>query len=483
MSENLNTLRRHTSSGSDRTESKPPKRKFTLPSLAGILPWLLVAAFMLLLLWLFGDRFESGREVELVKVVTVRAQGNIPSGNTADAEEARRELSFDGPTLFQASGWIEPSPFTIRATALYSGVVDTVHVLEGERVQQGQLLATLVSEDAELDLKTAEAALRESKSSLQKYSSDADAARAALESLKLEIAAGQAHYDELKDQSDRLAKAGREVFRESEINQARLKTEEQRKRVAATAAREHELKSRLDAAFAAIEAAKAKMESAEVQVDRLRLALERTQVRSPVDGKVQKLFAAPGKKRMLDMDDPESATIATLYEPDELQARIDVPLEEVAQLAIGQPVRLRSSSLPDRVFEGLVTSIDGQADLQRNTLQAKVKILNPVDELRPEMLCRAEFLPLAGGPTRKVNAENSGRVALYVPESALLVSGNSASLWALDASGETAERRELRIGQDRRDDHVLVLEGLRPGDLVVNNPPGDMEAGERVFSR
>ncbi|NRB73562.1 MAG: biotin/lipoyl-binding protein, partial [Verrucomicrobiales bacterium] len=61
--------------------------------------------------------------------------------------------------LFQASGWIEPDPLPIKATALVNGVVECVGVLEGEVVKQGQILAELISEDFELDLETAESDL------------------------------------------------------------------------------------------------------------------------------------------------------------------------------------------------------------------------------------------------------------------------------------------------------------------------------------
>jgi multidrug efflux pump subunit AcrA (membrane-fusion protein) len=69
---------------------------------------------------------------------------------------------------------------------------------------------------------------------------------------------------------------------------------------------------------------------------------------------------------------------------------------------------------------------------------------------------------------------------LYLPESALLGSGDDGKVWALDASGTKVEQRNLRLGQDRRDGHIEVLEGLRPGDWIVNDPPPDLKDGERV---
>jgi len=485
MSDHLHTLRRASEAEETLPKEDPPKKKFPIPSLAKLLPWLLLAAFVLLAWLLFGDRFESGREVELVKVVTMRAQATSSKAVAGKADTASVDaLSFDGATLFHASGWVEPDPLMLRATTLYSGVVEAVHVLEGERVRKGQHLATMVDEDAELDLQTAEAQLAEAKATLASREADLAASRAFLESKRREVAAAEARLNELTDESDRLTKAGKEVFRESQIRQAALRVESQQAVLEATRSKVDEAAAQMNQRRAAVDLAKANQARAEAEVGRRQLALDRTRIHSPVDGRIQKLYAAPGKKRMLQMDYPESATIATLYQPEQLQARIDVPLEEAAQLVIGQPVRLRSTLLPDRVFEGRVTRIDGQADIQRNTLQAKVEILNPADKLRPEMLCRAEFLapPQASGDKATSISERSGRVALYLPESALVGTGQGASAWALDKTGEHIERRELSLGDERRDGHIQMIEGLRPGDFVVNNPPSDLEAGERVRS-
>src|SRR5690606_23362563 len=121
-------------------------------------------------------------------------------------------------------------------------------------------------------------------------------------------------------------------------------------------------------------------------VEKARLALSRTIVGSPVDGRVLRLLSIPGQKKMLSDNDSESSTVAILYDPAKLQVRVDVPLADAAGLQVGQTARIRCGLLPDKVFDGTVTRITGEADLQRNTLQAKVSIASPVDQLRPEML-------------------------------------------------------------------------------------------------
>ena len=67
-----------------------------------------------------------------------------------------------------------------------------------------------------------------------------------------------------------------------------------------------------------------------------------------MDGIVLRLFAVPGRKSRVAMDDVDSSTIATIYRPETLQARIDVPLAEAAGVFPGQAVKIRSDFLPDQ---------------------------------------------------------------------------------------------------------------------------------------
>jgi RND family efflux transporter MFP subunit len=446
---------------------------------ATALPLLLLCAFLLLIGLLFGERFVPSRAVELVTVVTQRA--SLPPEGSGRSTAANGAALFEGSPLFQASGWIEPDPLPIRVTALYAGVIETVEVLEGESVAKGQLLATLIDDDAWLDVATAQALLAEREAALGNAEARARESEASLQTLNLQIEAASARLEELRDEATRLERAGSEVFPERDVVQASLRAQTQAAQIEALQARRAELEAMLESRQALVEQARHALGRADTELARRQLALDRTRIHSPVDGVVQELYAAPGMKRMLAMDGLESATVAKLYQPDSLQARIDVPLEEAARLSIGQPVRLRSSLFPNRVFKGRVARIVGQADLQRNTLQAKVVLLDPDPKLRPEMLCRAEFLapPASTGAALPASGD---RVAVFVPESALLGEGDAASVWILDASGERAMRQSVELAGERRAGYVRVRTGLKPGDRVVVNPPADLQAGQRIES-
>lgn len=205
--------------------------------------------------------------------------------------------------------------------------------------------------------------------------------------------------------------------------------------------------------------------SAAIEVEKAKLALSRTVIKAPSDGRVLRLLVAPGQKKMRQDNDMESSTVAILYNPKKLQVRVDVPLADAAGLQIGQAAKIRCSLLPDKVFEGVVTRITGEADLQRNTLQAKVSITDPVDQLRPEMLCRVEFLALVNAGTTPPQAA-SGSVATWILEAAV----NGGVAWVCDPESKRVEKREIKATSEKREGHLRITEGLRPGEWVVLSP-------------
>ncbi|ADE53075.1 efflux RND transporter periplasmic adaptor subunit [Coraliomargarita akajimensis] len=456
--------------------SPPSTSKRWRQRLVSLLPVGLLLAFCLLIVLLFGHRLVPAREVQLASVVTQRSQVATDTPTTVTAEQA---LNFDGQALFQASGWIEADPLPFHVAALNDGFVDTVHVLEGEQVIEGQLLARLVDDDAKLDLATAQAVHGKQTAALAEAQAVVRATDASLKRLALEIETSKARLEELKDEETRLHAVGPNAAPERELAQSRLRVLTQRSVILALESRRAEFEANLAARKAAVEGARQQLEVAKAEVARKQLALDRMEIRSPISGIIQKLFVSPGYKRMARMDDPESSTVAKIFSPDALQARIDVPLEEAAQLQIGQAVRLRSVYLQDQVFNARVTRIYGQADLQRNTLQAKVELLSPSKGLRPEMLCRAEFLASSSAGAAQ-QASSQGRVTVYVPSAAVFEDSGQYRVWTVDDSGKRITLQAVQIEANLRDGFHPVIEGLKPGARVVINPASDLQEGMRI---
>ncbi|MGJ8698213.1 MAG: efflux RND transporter periplasmic adaptor subunit [Verrucomicrobiaceae bacterium] len=445
-----------------------PKRK---RSLAWLLPVGLLLGFILILLFLFGERLIPALEVETAPIITIRSGESTPS-------ESPNPTTGKGGLLFQASGWIEPDPYTVYAPTLINGIVAKVEVLEGAAVNKGDLLATLIDDDARLDLQEAEQKYLSMEKRIVAHCTGHEIVDAEIEAAHRKIEALAAALDEARDTYSRISKLSEGAVSRQQLVQARLATEKQTAMLAEARAEIPRLEAQKIQIDAERESMTATLRELATVLERAQLSLDRTQIKSPIDGIVLRLHAAPGKKRMLNMDDPLSAVIVELYDPNQLQARIDVPLNEAAALSSGQSVELISELLPDRTFEGTVTRISGQADLQRNTLQAKVAIKNPDLRLRPDMLVRAKFFASANQTNGDAsnNTSTSGRLSLYVPESALV---GENRVWVVSPD-RTAESRSITLGSETRDGHRLVLDGLRSGESVILPPHSNLKDGTRL---
>jgi len=132
------------------------------------------------------------------------------TGTTPEREEPRAP-SLAPPAVrgsgFTASGWVKlPLDFPVRATPLIEGRVESIAVVEGDRVEAGQELARLYDVDLRAELAAAEARVAEAKATQEKLSNGArpqevNGARAEVERVAAELAAANevlAHSRELQ---------------------------------------------------------------------------------------------------------------------------------------------------------------------------------------------------------------------------------------------------------------------------------------------
>lgn len=460
-----------------RTTPKPDRRP-GLP--AWWLPVALVLAFGLLFAMVFRDRLLPAQKVSVSPAILV-ADIESPAesaSETVSAEERRPD--YTAPMAFQAAGWFEPDPLPIRATALIDGVVDEVHVLEGQTVEKGQLLANLISEDAELVLQASERALDNAVAEYEGHLAKIPAVEAEAAGVLDRIKSAEARLAEASDRLSRMRTLSQGTISDQELTAARLAVDSQTADIAALKSEHAAVLANLGALRKESDVFKAKIATAEVTLEESQLAHRRTEIVSPVDGVVLELMAAPGQKKMLRMDDPDSATIAVLFESGKLQARVDVPLADASGLSSGQLAIITSDFLPNAEFQGKVTRIVGSADLQRNTLQAKVRVIDPDSRLRPEMLCRVKFLQQSQNDEVQLSSTVSGR-AVMVPEDCLFgLEGENAHAWVVSVDGERAERRTLEIGRYKQNGHVMIRNGVLAGELLIKPPHAGLDDGQRI---
>ena len=132
-----------------------------------------------------------------------------------------------GSLLFKASGWIEPDPFPIRVTSLYSGVVKEVHVLEGQQIQKGQVIATLIDEDARLVLSEINAKHSQSIAEEAIIEADVKLARAGLGAALSKVSKDGALLQENNDTVNRMSSLPKGAVSDQSFYQAKLALQRQ----------------------------------------------------------------------------------------------------------------------------------------------------------------------------------------------------------------------------------------------------------------
>jgi multidrug efflux pump subunit AcrA (membrane-fusion protein) len=428
-----------------------------------ILPLGLLLGFLLIFALLFRDRLIPAKEVDVFSAVGIEESIKNPT--------PKKSTNVAGKLMFQASGWIEPDPLPIKATALTDGIVDSVNVLQGELVKKGDLIATLIRVDSRLERDAMAAKLAEMKADFDAHCVKTQLALQRMEVEKAGLAIAEADAEEVNDKLRRYERLNKGAISEDDMLAIRLDQKRRLAEVDAAKAKIAGIAQELNQIAFEILAIQSKIKEAEIELEKAELAHARTEIKAPVDGRVLALKAAPGQKKMVGMDDEDSSTIAILYDPGHLQVRVDVPLADAAGLSVGQRAKIRSNLLPDQVFEGEVTRIEGAADLQRNTLQAKVRIENPSEKLRPEMLSRVEFFETTI-PTTDAVVESTG-IAVYVPKAAI----QDNQVWICDPDTKRAERRAVNPGATK--DGMVMVPEVRPGEWVVTKPL-DLKIGQRL---
>ena len=239
---------------------------------------------------------------------------------------------------------------TVTVGSQVSGQITEVMVDFNDHVKKGEVLATI----------------------------DASTYRAQIEQGSAQIASAQA--------SLRQAQAG--------LRNARLDYE----RKADLGRQQLVSKSEVDLARASLEQAQAQVNSAQAQIRQqtastqtTRVNLQRTVIRSPVDGVVLTRTIEPGQTVAASLSAPELFTIAE----DLAKMKIELAVDEsdIGQVKVGQTVNFTADAFPDRQFKGMVDQVRLSATTSNNvvTYPVVVTVDNSDGTLLPGLTVNAEI--------------------------------------------------------------------------------------------
>ncbi len=432
-----------------------------------------------------------------------------------------------GTVLFKSPGWIEPRPTAISVAALTPGVIEELLVVEGQNVKKHEPVARLIAIDAELHVEQAKIAWTIREGELSGAQAEYDAAKLRLEHpvhLQVQLADSQSAiakvHTELANlpyliesaaanlkfalsdlkgkQSAQGAISGRIIERsESEYAVAQARLEELRNRQPFLQRESDALQGKVEvqqkqlellveenrqlrAAEIKTQSALALRDEAKLQLRQAELALDRNTIRAPMDGRVLRLVAMPGS-HVMGTDATtrlEAGGVIEMYDPQRLQVRADVRLEDVPMVTRGQPVEIVTASSAG-VISGRVLQLTSSANTQKNTLEVKVELINPPPTVSPEMLVTATFLAPQILENSPASAATNETERMFVPRQLVLADDAGEFVWVVD-SNELARQARVEVGNSGDHGLVEIKNGLNVTDKLIASGVGNLRPGSRV---
>ncbi len=303
------------------------------------------------------------------------------------------------------------------------GRVERLLVDEGDRVERGDTIAVLDSDDLAAEYQQRRAALLEARANL----ADAQRQEARFARLLAENAIAQAEYD---------AEA-----------------------------------TRLEVTEAQIAVAQANLANA-------RARLQYAVITAPIPGVIIERRIEVGEMVAPGGFTTQQATgaIVRIANPESLEVEADINESYISRLSLGQPAVIRVDAVPDREYHGNLRQIVPTADRQRAVVEVKVTIDDRDDRILPDMSCNVTFLEEDAGE----ESAAAGQPMVVAPKASVLQDSDGSHVFVV-VDGRV-RRTAVELGADVGDD-VEIRSGLSGGERVAVTGVAGLEDGRRVRIR
>ena len=318
--------------------------------------------------------------------------------------------------------------------AQVSGQIEKLHVVLGQEVKKGDLVAEIDSTTQENDLETNKARLETYEAQLNSRKISLKIARTKYERERRLIAKDATSSDKLEDAQNELAAA---------------------------------------------EAAVAEMESlirqTKIAVNTDEVNLGYTKISSPLDGVVVSVAVEEGQTVNANQTTPTIVKIADLSQ---MEVKIEISEGDVTKLKEGMAVSFTILSEPDVVYETTLKSIDpGMTTLTDNKLAETADTTSAIYYYGKLVVPNERGVLRIGMTTHNTIVIGSVRDALIVPAMAVEYEGGKARVKVLD--GGRVVVREVKTGLSDNL-NIQIVSGLKEGEEVVLATMSKSEADSSV---
>jgi HlyD family secretion protein len=348
-----------------------------------------------------------------------------------------------------ASGHVE-APFRVNIGSQITGIVADVPVAEGQAVRTGDTLIILDDREAQSAQVQAEGAVEQSDARMRQIRElTLPSAEETLKQAKATVVNAEAAYG----RAEKLARDG------------------------------FGTKVSLDDARKALDIARAQVRSAEFQIytnspggsdyviaetqrnqARASLAMARsrlsyTVIKAPRDGTLISRNVERGN-----VVQPANV-LMTLSPSGDTQLVVQIDEKNLGLISVGQKALASADAFPKETLAAEVVYINPAIDLQRASVEVKLRVPGPPAYLRQDM-------------TVSVDIETATHPSVLIAPLASIQEPFDGASWVMKAANGRAGRQSVKIGLTSGG-KAEILEGLKEGDLIISTPAA-LKAGNRV---
>ncbi|WGV26833.1 efflux RND transporter periplasmic adaptor subunit [Halotia branconii] len=459
--------------------------------------------------WLIGLIATGSLVVAVPTTYTLLNRG----ASQQDITELTVPVEAKNVTLrISASGKVVPVQ-SVNISPKNPGVLAQLYVEQGDRVQQGQIIAKMDIGDIQAQIQQYKANLAQAQAQLAEAQAGSRPQEIAQARARLAQAQAQLSQAQAGNRSQEIAQARAQVesakaqvnltqvrvnrYREltrqgatsqdqldqyiSEDSRAKASLEEAQKRLSLleSGTRNEEIAAR-EAAVTEAQAAlvllengsrpeeiaqrQAAVKAAQAQLAAAQVRLEDTIIRAPFNGIVTQKYANIGSfvTPTTSASTSASATSSSIVAVARgLEVLAQVPEADIGRIKQGQEVEIIADAYPDQVFKGHVRLIAPEAVVEQGvtSFQVRVALDSGTDKLRSGLNVDLTFLG------DRVND------ALVLPTVAIVTEKGQTGVLVPNEKNQP-QFREVTIGS-QIEDQTQILEGVKPGDRVFINPPQD----------
>lgn len=201
-----------------------------------------------------------------------------------------------------------------------------------------------------------------------------------------------------------------------------------------------------------------KLKKAEASFAAAESALEKCSVKAPCSGVVERIFVEQGEEIAV------SAPLVRIMNLGSVEVHIPVPENEISSLRTGQRTMVEVPAAGKAIYaEIAVKGVD--ASPLSHSYECVLIPAGRTDGLLPGMVC-------------KVMIQTDGGIGIVVPMRSVLTDSEGRYVWCADSEGVISKRKV--VCGSFSEDGVMVLDGLREGDLLVVEGHRKVSSGMKV---